>query len=190
MSYLFPFIFQSMKPLDLSPIHTRENVESSGYCVLKNCQTQCLYPCGISGWCGTISSGGWEDGGRKCPKGVCCIYSGWCGTTSDYCDVDKCQSQCSGPFPQGRCGWQADNGSCPTGVCLIPEGQCGKQASGRKCPTGVCCSDSGWCGTTSIYCDPNRCQSQCSGPTGVCCSLDGWCGTTPAYCASENCQSQ
>ncbi|TMW90351.1 hypothetical protein EJD97_015840 [Solanum chilense] len=114
--------------------------------------------CGMQGRCG------WENGGIKCPKGVCCSYSGWCGTTSDYCDVDKCQSQCSGPFPQGRCGWKADNGSCPTGVCCSLKGRCGKQVGGRKCPTGVCCSDSGWCGTTSIYCDPNTCQSQCSGP--------------------------
>ncbi|MCD9560373.1 Chitinase 1 [Datura stramonium] len=34
-----------------------------------------------------------------CPSGYCCSNFGWCGTTGDYCDPDKCQSQCPPPPP-------------------------------------------------------------------------------------------
>ncbi|MCD7472743.1 hypothetical protein HAX54_014075 [Datura stramonium] len=89
-------------------------------------------------------------------------------------------------------------------------GQC-SEADGIKCPTGECCSIFGWCGTTSDYCSPQKCQSQCevpsppppppspyqcgiqaSGaecPAGMCCSYGGLCGTTPYFC-EYNCQSQ
>uniref|UniRef100_A0A3Q7FU94 Chitin-binding type-1 domain-containing protein n=1 Tax=Solanum lycopersicum TaxID=4081 RepID=A0A3Q7FU94_SOLLC len=46
------------------------------------------------------------------------------------------------PYPSGRCGWQA---------------------GGRKCPPKLCCSRHGWCGTERGCCDPDFCQSQCSG---------------------------
>ncbi|TMW84231.1 hypothetical protein EJD97_025579 [Solanum chilense] len=44
-----------------------------------------------------------------------------------------------------------------------PSGRCGRQAGGTKCPPKLCCSKHGWCGTEEGYCDPDFCQSQCSG---------------------------
>ncbi|MEX6631787.1 hypothetical protein SGI36_21270, partial [Providencia rettgeri] len=92
----------------------------------------------------TSAQCGKQGGGGKCPTGECCSLQGLCGTTPDFCDPNNCQSNCSGPFPQGRCGWQAD---------------------GAACPTGQCCSTWGWCGTSSVNCDPETCQSQCKKPS-------------------------
>ncbi|WMV21823.1 hypothetical protein MTR67_015208 [Solanum verrucosum] len=75
--------------------------------------------------------------------GDCCSIWGWCGPTYEYCSPGYCQMQCTGPYPEGRCGWQADGKSCPTA-------------------TGQCCSNAGWCGTTSDYCASEHCQSQCN----------------------------
>ncbi|KAL3343207.1 hypothetical protein AABB24_026988, partial [Solanum stoloniferum] len=125
------------------------------YCAPKNCQSQCKLPsppppppsppppppalpypqCGL------------QKGGGKCIKtGDCCSIWGWCGTTNEYCSPGYCQKQCPGPYPEGRCGWQADGKSCPIG-------------------TGQCCSNTGWCGTTSDYCASQHCQSQCNTTT-------------------------
>nr|Q9S8M0.2 RecName: Full=Chitin-binding lectin 1; AltName: Full=PL-I; Flags: Precursor [Solanum tuberosum] len=90
---------------------------------------------------------GMKKGGGKCIKtGECCSIWGWCGTTNAYCSPGYCQKQCPGPYPEGRCGWQANGKSCPTG-------------------TGQCCSNGGWCGTTSDYCASKNCQSQCKLPS-------------------------
>ncbi|KAL3374956.1 hypothetical protein AABB24_006446 [Solanum stoloniferum] len=90
---------------------------------------------------------GLKKGGGKCIKtGECCSIWGWCGTTNEYCSPGYCQKQCPGPYPEGRCGWQANGKSCPTG-------------------TGQCCSNGGWCGTTSDYCAPVNCQAQCNTTT-------------------------
>ncbi|KAL3374958.1 hypothetical protein AABB24_006447 [Solanum stoloniferum] len=131
------------------------------YCAPENCQSHCKLPsppppppsppppppalpypqCGI------------KKGGGKCIKtGECCSIWGWCGTTNEYCSPGYCQKQCPGPYPEGRCGWQANGKSCPTG-------------------TGQCCSNGGWCGTTSDYCAPVNCQSQCNTTTTLTSSL-------------------
>ncbi|TMW87048.1 hypothetical protein EJD97_020491 [Solanum chilense] len=124
---------------------------TTDYCANGLCQSQCpftpppppppsppppspppsQYQCGI------------QNGGTKCNRtGECCGISGMCGNTYEYCFPGYCQMQCPGPYPEGRCGWQAD---------------------GKSCPTGLCCGNSGWCGIGPGFCDPIFCQSQCSG---------------------------
>ncbi|MCD7472739.1 hypothetical protein HAX54_014071 [Datura stramonium] len=117
---------------------------TSKHCNPNNCQSQCSGPF-------RNDRCGWQANGRSCPTGVCCSVDGWCGTTSAYCAPSNCQDQCEKLPPPSP--------SPPTPS--YPQGRCGRQAGGRKCPTGVCCSFSGWCGTTSLYCDPYYCQSQC-----------------------------
>ncbi|KAG5618576.1 hypothetical protein H5410_018400 [Solanum commersonii] len=90
--------------------------------------------------------------GRKCPNGMCCSKYGWCGTTLAHCSPKNCQSQCKIPSPPPP---------SPPPPPSFPQGRCGNQAAGIKCPTGLCCSKHGWCGTTSAYCAPGKCQSQC-----------------------------
>ncbi|XP_060205101.1 endochitinase 3-like isoform X2 [Lycium barbarum] len=52
-----------------------------------------LIPSVLAEQCGKQASG------APCPSGYCCSNYGWCGTTGDYCDPDKCQSQCPSPSP-------------------------------------------------------------------------------------------
>ncbi|XP_055806191.1 chitin-binding lectin 1-like [Solanum dulcamara] len=115
------------------------------YCAPENCQSQCVKPSPPPPPSAYLRCGR-QAGGRKCIKpGECCSLFGWCGTTIAYCAPENCQSQCVKPSPPPS---------------AYP--RCGRQGGGGKCiKTGECCSIYGWCGTTSNYCAPKNCQSQC-----------------------------
>ncbi|KAK6795474.1 hypothetical protein RDI58_008927 [Solanum bulbocastanum] len=97
MSYLFPFISQLMEPLALKYFKVLIMHQPAPP---PPPPPPPQYRCGM------------QKGCRKCnTTGDCCSIWGWCGPTYEYCSPGYCQMQCPGPYPEGRCGWQADGKS-------------------------------------------------------------------------------
>lgn len=147
---------------------------------------------------------GLQNGGQRCPDGLCCSVHGWCGTSPAHCSLD-CQKE--------------------FGVCTekkrMTTGRCGLAFGDLACQnSGECCSAFGHCGFGPKFCNGDsqvaynhtnvakhgdletygkqpqvggyKCGKQNEGkvcPDGLCCSVNGWCGNSVAHC-SVDCQSE
>ncbi|OVA03657.1 Chitin-binding [Macleaya cordata] len=125
-------------------------VNTSSYCNLENCQSQCDHDDDTLISTTTTTTGdalqsvpanrcGRLFQGALCSDDRCCSSSGWCGQSYSYCG-GGCQSNCYDPVKY-QCGWHAGRGVV-------------------KCRDNRCCSRWGFCGDTSEYCC-DGCQSNC-----------------------------
>ncbi|XP_062099616.1 chitin-binding lectin 1-like [Humulus lupulus] len=99
-------------------------------------------------------------GDSPCNPGRCCSIFEYCGSGPAYCEDGQCIYQCwTSPPPSSPIAPPPPPGP------ERPDHRCGPAFGNIPCDTGRCCSINGYCGSTSDFCEPGSCRSQCwTGP--------------------------